>query len=172
MHAHMDTHTQVPRAVLCSEMGAQFSPCGRYLAVCVSVDGELSEAAQTWLKSFVSLSGRRMRQAESIRESAMSRFRCGGKTTACGGASSAAGPSVRPTSWSSTCGGGGGGSDEPLSRIDMGDSFMVPVAQAWEVFPNDVHWLEFCNGTPQESVNEAVHQVGMQQLSSPTLPEE
>ena len=141
-------------------MGAQFSPCGRYLAVCVSVEGELSEAAQTWLKSFVSLSSHRMRQAESIRESAMSRFRNSATAGSSGGPCSSSAPgaaSGRPTSSSSTI---GGGSDEPLSRIDMGDSFMVPVAQAWEVFPNDVQWLEFLNGTPQEIVKEAVHQVG------------
>ncbi len=29
---------QIPRAVLCSEMGVQFSPCGRFLALCVAVD--------------------------------------------------------------------------------------------------------------------------------------
>ena len=29
----------VPHAVLCSEMGAHFSPCGRFLAACVACQG-------------------------------------------------------------------------------------------------------------------------------------
>jgi activator-of-BECN1-regulated-autophagy protein 1 len=33
---------------------------------------------------------------------------------------------------------------------------MVPVSQAWEVFPNEVQWLEFRAGTPQERADEAV----------------
>lgn len=39
----------LPRAVLCSEMGAHFSRCGRYLAVCVATE-EPSPACLAWLR--------------------------------------------------------------------------------------------------------------------------
>jgi hypothetical protein len=33
---HSKVRLDIPHAVLCSEMGAHFSPCGRYLAACVA----------------------------------------------------------------------------------------------------------------------------------------
>ena len=158
----------VPRAVLCSEMGAQFSPCGRYLAVCVAVEGELSEPAQQWLRDQITANGARMRQAESVRDAAMLRFRSSTAPAASSSSPSSSSSKPAPPPGPSRLSRDARPSDdglgssshqlsEPLTRIELGDGFMVPVSQAWEVFPNDVQWLEFGAGTAQEVIDDAVH---------------
>ncbi|KAJ0967432.1 hypothetical protein J5N97_024349 [Dioscorea zingiberensis] len=41
----------IPHAVLCSEMGAHFSPCGRFLAACVACMLPASEGGNLWIHS-------------------------------------------------------------------------------------------------------------------------
>uniref|UniRef100_A0A7R9W073 Uncharacterized protein n=1 Tax=Chlamydomonas euryale TaxID=1486919 RepID=A0A7R9W073_9CHLO len=163
----------VPRAVLCSEMGTQFSPCGRFLALCVAVDS-LSDAGRRWQQDHVRRCMQRMRTAEGVRDAALSRYATGAAGPA-SGSGNGAGPSsahaapgvdvctsadgaAAPDAAGPSCGvaAGAGQLDAPLQVVDTGDGFMLPVAQAWEVFPHDVQWLEFPAGTPQSEVDAAV----------------
>ncbi|KAG1654124.1 hypothetical protein FOA52_010056 [Chlamydomonas sp. UWO 241] len=230
----------VPRAVLCSEMGTHFSPCGRYLALCVAVD-ELSDAGRAWHEEHIRRCTQRMRVAEAVRDAASARYSTpstvGAATTsgscvasssssvgwgsaaartAAASANTAAGTAMffaastsspgaavdafasqshpsgarwaiaaaaaacEPPPPNSSSSGGGGigigrGSATPAaagrggsgSKAEAAGSlghvttssdgaFRVPVAQAWEVFPHDVQWLEFEAGTPQSCVDAAV----------------
>lgn len=160
----------VPRAVLCSEMGAVFSPCGRYLALCVAVD-EPSEAGRVWLAEHIRLNQQRMAVAEAIRDSATGRYGPGTAATSTSatatasssspwwanttppseqqpsvGPSSSSEPPSTPVAWSFT----------PTEFRETEYGFTVAMAETWEVFPHDVPWLEFPRGTPMEAVHKAV----------------
>lgn len=179
----------VPRAVLCSEMGAQFSPCGKYLALCVAVDAP-SEAGRAWLTEHMRQCKQRMAMAEAVRDSAMGRYSGGASTSAAafghgnlaggaaaagsswwaadlshiGGGSRAMGQGATTSSWqpSGAAAGSSSGAEQaawpftPSQFRPTSTGFMVPYANAWEVFPNDVPWLEFKAGTPDSIVRDAV----------------